>query len=87
MERVPRAQADVAAAFATPGAPRFTREQGWEPDPLRLQGARATFHDRIAEVVAAGGSRLVLVEVTGVELGRSDSPLVYVDRTYRTLAP
>jgi len=79
------AHAPLAAAFATPGAPRFTAEQGWLRFPLRLADARATFHGRIAETVAAGDSRLVLVEVTGVDLGEPAEPLVYVDRAYRTL--
>jgi flavin reductase (DIM6/NTAB) family NADH-FMN oxidoreductase RutF len=83
------AQATTATAFATPNAARFTAEQGWRLDDgrARLEGARATFHGRIAQVVPAGDSRLVLVEVSAIELGEPAEPLLYHARTYRRLAP
>jgi flavin reductase (DIM6/NTAB) family NADH-FMN oxidoreductase RutF len=82
-------QGAVAEAFATPGAPRFTVEQGWRMDDgwPRLEGARATFHGRIVQLVPAGESRLALVAVSEVELGAPAEPLLYHDRTYRRLAP
>lgn len=81
-------QAGTAAAFATSGAERFTAEQGWRwegDDELpRLPGASTTLLGRRHQVVPAGASWLVLVEVDDVLPGRAGAPLLYHDRSYWT---
>lgn len=82
-------QARLAVDFATRGAPRFTSEQGWRRSGslLELDGAPLTLHTRTTCVVPAGGSWLVLAEVTRIHHGEAAAPLVYHDRAYRTLGP
>lgn len=78
----------LAAAFAGPPEGRFTDEQGWTVDAdgtPTLAGATAAFHGRVAQVIPAGGSWLVVVEVDDVRLGDEDDPLVYHDRAYWAL--
>ncbi|MBS43390.1 MAG: flavin oxidoreductase [Nocardioides sp.] len=81
---------EVAAAFARSGAERFTAEQGWQhgdgPLPV-LADAPARFRGRPARVVPVGGSWLVVVEVTDVDLGPASEALVYADRDYHGLQP
>lgn len=76
--------AAVAADFARSGAPRFTSDQGWvEGDDLPvLKSAPATFTVRTHQVVPAGGSWLVLADVTSVDFGPPARPLVHYDRAY-----
>lgn len=82
------AQAPLAAAFADRAADRFTAEQGWvlrDDAPPALPGAAASFTGRVVRTVPVGGATLVLVEVDDVALGEHTSPLVHLDRRYRTV--
>lgn len=83
-------QVAVATDFARRDGRRFAPEQGWstaaDGTPL-LAGAVATFRGRVAQVVPAGGSWLVLVEVDGTDLGPEAAPLVHHDRAYWAPAP
>ena len=81
-------QLEVARAFATPGAPRFTAEQGWSrmpggepwlPDaPFAL---RCTHLDRIE----VGPSVLIVAEVHAVAAGEPAGPLAHRDRAFHRL--
>ena len=79
---------DVARAFAQPGAPRFTPEQGWtrfdSGEPI-LEDAHAALRCVIDSTVAVGSSTLVLAEVIETRLGPAGAPMVYRDRAFHTL--
>lgn len=86
---LPDTRADLATAFATSGAPRFTPEQGWTrtvDGAWRLTDALATLSGPVVAVVPVGSSRLLVVQVADVDLGPRSAPLVHHDRTYRRLA-
>lgn len=76
-------QADVARAFATSGAPRFTAVQGWDGD--RLPGALATLDGVVRSRVPLGEATLVVLEIETTTLGSGVSPMVHHDRTYWSL--
>lgn len=80
---------DVADAFARPGAPRFTTNQGWTSfesgEPI-LRDAHAALCCVIVETIAVGSSTLVVAEVLETRLGSSTQPpMVYRDRAFHTL--
>ncbi|MEI5676521.1 MULTISPECIES: flavin reductase family protein [Nocardioides] len=83
-------QVEVAAAFASRTAARFTAEQGWsraaDGTPL-LAGATASYGGRVEQVIPAGGSWLVLLRVDDVTLGPEAAPLLHHDRRYWSVAP
>ncbi|MDQ0643930.1 flavin reductase [Microbacterium murale] len=80
--------ADLAQAFATSGADRFTSEQGWitlgsgEP---HLPSARAALRCRALHTIPVGSSTVVIAEVLDVVAGPSGRPLVYLDRRFHSL--
>ncbi|WP_110589371.1 flavin reductase family protein [Microbacterium suaedae] len=81
---------DTAGQFARSGGERFVDGQGWSFDPdgaPRLAGTRARLTGRIIDTVAVGGSVLVVAEVTGVDAGAQDDPLLYVDRRFHRFDP
>ena len=80
---------DVADAFARPGAPRFTTNQGWTSfesgEPI-LRDAHAALCCVIVETIAVGSSTLVVAEVLETRLGSSTQPpMVYRDRAFHGL--
>lgn len=79
---------DVAQAFAQPGAPRFTPEQGWtrfdSGEPI-LEDAHAALRCVIDSTISVGSSTLVLAEVIETRLGPAAAPMVYRDRAFHTL--
>ncbi|MEQ6903089.1 flavin reductase family protein [Nocardioides sp. YIM 152588] len=82
--------AELAAAFATRGAERFTADQGWTfPDAADglpvLADATATFRFAHHQVVPAGQAWLVLAAVSAVDLGPAEDPLVHHDRHFRRI--
>ncbi|TIC85152.1 flavin reductase family protein [Nocardioides sp. GY 10113] len=84
--------ADLAAAFATRGAERFTAAQGWTTRPGQegglpaLPDALATFWFDHHQVIPAGQAWLVLASVTAVDLGPGEDPLVHHDRHFRRIS-
>ena len=81
-------QTALARAFATPGAPRFTPEQGWVADPAGvpdLPDAPVRLLAGVRRVVPAGESWLVLAQVERVAFGEAAPALLYVDRAYRSV--
>ncbi|MFL0361150.1 flavin reductase family protein [Curtobacterium flaccumfaciens] len=83
-------QAEIAEAFARPGAPRFTSEQGWSQLPSGepfLPDARVVFRARPDQQVRVGESVLVIAEVLSVYVGSTSGPLLYCDRQFATLGP
>jgi flavin reductase (DIM6/NTAB) family NADH-FMN oxidoreductase RutF len=52
-----------------------------------LVGARAALECRVSQVSEIGSHAVVFGEVEAVRLDRPRSPLLYVDRSYRTLPP
>lgn len=83
-------QLDVARAFATPGAPRFTQEQGWytlaSGEPV-LRGVHAALRAKPYEKIEIGDSTCIVARVEEVVTDSPGAPLVYMDRTFYTLAP
>lgn len=84
---LPASRAALADAFARPGAPRFTSEQGWEwrDGVPSLPDALATLTCSVRATVPVGPSVLVLADVHAVHLGPSAEPLLHHDRTFRGL--
>ncbi len=81
-------QVDVAEAFAHSGRPRFTPEQGWsrlDTGEPYLPDARAALRGRALHLVPVGSSSLVIAEILEVHVGPAAPPLLYHDRSYRTL--
>ncbi len=82
-------QAWLAERFAERGAARFAGVD-WMPlptgEPL-LTAPRAWLRGRVVHRVPAGDSLLVVVEVTAAVPLTDGSPLVHVNRSYRTLGP
>lgn len=82
--------ADLAEAFARPGSPRFTPEQGWEMlstgEPY-FAAAPVALRARVVATVPAGSSRLVLAEVIGVHHGPEATRLMYQDRRFFSVPP
>lgn len=81
--------ADIAAAFALSGAPRFTAEQGWARLPTgepHLPAAPVALHARASTVIEVGSSRLIVAEVFAVHRGPDSGPLLYQDRRFLRLA-
>lgn len=79
----------LALAFSTPGAERFTADQGWqtlETGEPHLPSAPVAIRARAAEIVRAGSSRLVLAEVLSIRQGPPSAPLVYQNRRFHVLA-
>lgn len=80
---------DVARAFARPGGPRFTPEQGWSLLPSGepvLRGALTAMRCRCLHAIAVGDSTLVVAEVLEVHRNRSaGAALAYYQREYRVV--
>ncbi|GAA2631397.1 flavin reductase family protein [Dactylosporangium fulvum] len=77
---------DLARAFATSGAPRFTADQGWMTLPTgepALAGAGVVMRCRRLHAVPVGDATLVAAEVLEILARPSGGqPLVYHDRAY-----
>ncbi|WP_460798311.1 flavin reductase family protein [Microbacterium sp. GXF0217] len=82
------AHVDLAQAFATSGAERFTAEQGWRTlstgEP-HLTAARAALRSRALQTVPVGSSTVVIAEVLEVLDGPLGRPVVYFDRRFHAL--
>jgi flavin reductase (DIM6/NTAB) family NADH-FMN oxidoreductase RutF len=81
--------ADLARAFASSGAPRFTPEQQWgtlDTGEPYLPTARAAFVCEPLHVVPVGESSLVIAEVIRIQEGEDVPPLVYHDRQFTTVS-
>lgn len=81
--------ADMAGKFARTGDPRFTEDQGWEELPTGepyLKSAPYALRVRPVGKVEVGESTLFAAEVLEVIQGPVSSPLVYQDRTFRSLS-
>jgi flavin reductase (DIM6/NTAB) family NADH-FMN oxidoreductase RutF len=79
---------EVAEAFAHSGRSRFTPEQGWsrlETGEPYLPDARAALRGRALHIVPVGSSSLVVAEILEVRAGPATPPLLYHDRSYRSL--
>ncbi|MGF6824233.1 flavin reductase (DIM6/NTAB) family NADH-FMN oxidoreductase RutF [Microbacterium sp. ZKA21] len=82
------AHADLAQAFATSGAERFTPEQGWralETGEPHLPTARAALRSRALHTIPVGSSTVVIAEVLDVLDGPLGRPVVYFDRRFHAL--
>lgn len=83
-----RENLDVARAFATVGAPRFTPDEGWvvrrTGEPY-LSTAAVALRCAVDQVISAGTSQLVVATVLDVDLLKPGEPLLYYDRTFYTL--
>ena len=82
------AHADLAQAFATSGAERFTPEQGWrvlETGEPHLPTARAALRSRALHTLPVGSSTVVIAEVLDVLGGPLGRPVVYFDRRFHPL--
>ena len=82
------AHAELAQAFATSGAERFTPEQGWrvlETGEPHLPTARAALRSRALHTVPVGSSTVVIAEVLDVLDGPLGRPVVYFDRRFHAL--
>ncbi|MGP6175662.1 flavin reductase family protein [Corynebacterium sp. A21] len=81
--------ADMAGNFARTGDPRFTEEQGWETletgEPY-LRTAPYAMRVKPVGSVRVGEATLIAAEVLEVIAGPVNSPLVYQDRTFRSLS-
>lgn len=87
---VDQEHADLAQTFAVSGSERFTADQGWttlDTGEPYLPGARAALRCRALETVQVGSSSVVVAQVLDVRRGRQGTPLVYLDRAFRTLPP
>lgn len=78
---------DVADAYGRSAGERFTPEQGWVVDEqgTTLPGAVASLRCVPITTVPVGEAVVVVAEVRDVRLGPVGEPLVYHDRTYRTV--
>ena len=79
------AHAQLAVDFARTGAPRFTKEQGWQQLPTGepyLPSASMALRCSIRETLAVGPSVLILANVLDTHAGDMADPLVYRDRTF-----
>ncbi|WP_250005581.1 flavin reductase family protein [Actinoplanes sp. M2I2] len=75
----------LARAFAGPGGPRFTPDQGWELLPTGepvLTTALASLRCTPLDLVPVGTSTVVIAQVHDVLLGDATGHLVYHDRAY-----
>lgn len=80
--------ADLAQAFATSGAERFTPDQGWatlDSGEPHLPAARAALRCRALHTIPVGSSTVVIAEVLDIVAGTSGRPLVYLDRRFHSL--
>lgn len=80
--------ADLAQAFATSGADRFTPEQGWQTLPTGepyLAAARVALRGSALHTVTVGSSTVVIAEVLEVLDGPLGEAVVYIDRSFRML--
>ena len=80
--------ADLAQAFATSGAERFTPEQGWDvlgSGEPHLPGARAALRCRALHSIPVGSSTVVIAEVLDIIAGSAGRPLVYLDKRFHSL--
>ena len=85
---IDEAHADLAQAFATSGAERFTPDQGWrflETGEPHLPTARAALRSRALHTVPVGSSTVVIAEVLEVLDGPPGRPVVYFDRRFHAL--
>lgn len=84
---LPAALVDVADAYGRSAGERFTPEQGWVLDTggTTLPGAVASLRCVPLARVPVGEAVVVVAEVLDVRLGPVGEPLVYHDRTYRTV--
>lgn len=80
--------ADLAQAFATSGAERFTPEQGWDTlgsgEP-HLPSARAALRCRALHTIPVGSSTVVIAEVLDIIAGGAGRPLIYLDKRFHSL--
>ncbi|MDR6120335.1 flavin reductase (DIM6/NTAB) family NADH-FMN oxidoreductase RutF [Aeromicrobium sp. SORGH_AS981] len=78
---------DVADAYGRSAGERFTPAQGWVVDEhgTTLPGAVASLRCVPITTVPVGEAVVVVAEVRDVRLGPVGEPLVYHDRTYRTV--
>ncbi len=78
---------DVADAYGRSAGERFTPAQGWvvDEDGTTLPGAVASLRCVPITTVPVGEAVVVVAEVRDVRLGPVGEPLVYHDRTYRTV--
>ena len=77
----------LARAFAVPGGPRFTADQGWVILPTGepvLTGALASLRGTPLQLVPVGTSTVVIAEIHDVLLGPPGGRLVYHDRDFLT---
>ena len=84
---LPSTLADLADAYGRSAGARFVPEQGWASDDVgtTLPGAVASLRCAPLARVPVGKSVVVVAEVRDVQLGPVEEPLVYHDRTYRTV--
>ncbi|MBM2614581.1 flavin reductase family protein [Actinoplanes sp. LDG1-06] len=75
----------LARAFAGPGGPRFTPDQGWDYLPSGepvLTSASASLRGIPLQLVPVGTSTVVIAEIVDVLLGEPGGHLVYHDRDF-----
>lgn len=80
--------AELAQAFATTGADRFTAEQGWEMLPTGepyLPGTRAALRCRTLHSLEVGSSVIVVGGVLDAYFGESAEAMSYMDRKFHRL--
>ena len=81
-------QVDVARAFARPGLPRFTPEQGFvrtESGYWVLPDAHAALQCTHHARVKVGESTVVVADILDIAVSAPGQPLVYVDRLFHGL--
>ena len=83
-------QLDLARAFATPGAPRFTEQMNWEilptGEPL-LRNAPWALRCEIIHRAPLGNSVLLAAAVLEIRANPTEAdPLVYQDRAFHSLS-
>lgn len=77
----------IAAVFSDRSLDRFA-EVAWEWDEQglpRLEEVATTAHARIVRRVEAGSSELFLAEVFAIDAAAGRRPLLYCDRSYRSI--
>ncbi|WP_127502628.1 flavin reductase family protein [Actinoplanes solisilvae] len=75
----------LARAFAGPGGPRFTADQGWDQLPTGepvLTTASASLRGTPLSTVPVGTSTVVIAEIHAVLLGVPGGHLIYHNRDY-----
>ena len=84
---LPSGLADLADAYGRSAGARFVPEQGWASDDVGTTLPEAVASLRCVPLarVPVGESVVVVAEVRDVQLGPVGEPLVYHDRTYRTV--